>query len=91
MITLGALQSQYDAMLDDDLDYDEVRVELIVENYKKEWSAADLLEILSGEILDGAEEALEREAIKQNKREIAEAQAEYEYNLRTWNDQENNT
>ncbi len=86
MITLGALQSQYDAMLDDDLDYDEVRVELIVENYKKEWSAADLLEILSGEILDGAEEALEREAIKQNKREIAEAQAEYEYNLRTWND-----
>ena len=86
MITLGALQSQYDAMLDDDLDYDEVRVELIIENYKKEWSAADLLEILSGEILDGAEEALEREAIKQNKREIAEAQAEYEYNLRTWND-----
>lgn len=86
MAILNSLQNQYDAMLDDDLDYDEVRVELIVENYKKEWSAADLLEILSGEILDGAEEALEREAIKQNKREIAEAQAEYEYNLRTWND-----
>ncbi len=86
MATLNSLQNQYDAMLDDDLGYDEVRVELIVENYKKEWSAADLLEILSGEILDGAEEALEREAIKQNKREIAEAQAEYEYNLRTWND-----
>lgn len=86
MVTLNSLQNQHDAMLDDDMDYDEVRVELIVENYKKEWSAADLLEILSGEILDGAEEALEREAIKQNKREIAEAQAEYEYNLRTWND-----
>lgn len=86
MATLNSLQNQHDAMLDDDMDYDEVRVELIVENYKKEWSAADLLEILSGEILDGAEEALEREAIKQNKREIAEAQAEYEYNLRTWND-----
>lgn len=86
MATLNSLQNQHDAMLDDDMDYDEVRVELIVENYKKEWSAADLLEILSGEILDGAEEALELEAIKQNKREIAEAQAEYEYNLRTWND-----
>ena len=86
MITLGALQSQYDNMLPCEADYDDERVEQIVENYKKEWSAADLLEILSGEILDGAEEALEREAIKQNKREIAEAQAEYKYNLRTWND-----
>ena len=86
MITLGALQSQYDAMLDDDMDYDDARVENIVEEYLKEWSAADLLEILSGNILEGVNEALEREAIKQNKQEIAEAQAEYEYNLRTWND-----
>ena len=86
MVTLGALQSQYDAMLDDDMDYDDARVEQIVDDYLKEWSAADLLEILSGKILEGAEEALEREAIKQCKQEIAEAQAEYEYNLRTWND-----
>lgn len=86
MITLGALQSQYDNMLDDDMDYDDERVEQIVEDYLKEWSAADLLEILSGNILGGAVAALEREAIKQNKQEIAEAQAEYEYNLRTWND-----
>lgn len=86
MITLGALQSQYDSLLPCEADYDDERVEQIIEDYKKEWSAADLLEILSGEILEGAEEALEREAIKQNKREIAEAQAEYEYNLRTWND-----
>ena len=86
MITLGALQSQYDAMLDDGMDYDDERVEQIVDDYLKEWSAADLLEILSGNILDGAREALEREAIKQCKQEIAEAQAEYEYNLRTWND-----
>lgn len=86
MITLGALQSQYDAMLDDDMDYDDVRVEQIVDDYLKEWSAADLLEILSGNILEGVNEALEREAIKQCKQEIAEAQAEYEYNLRTWND-----
>lgn len=85
MITLGALQSQYDAMLDDDMDYDDERVEQIVDNYLKEWSAADLLEILSGSILEGVNEALEREAIKQCKQEIAEAQAEYEYNLRTWN------
>lgn len=86
MITLGALQSQYDSMMPCEADYDDERVEQIVEDYLKEWSAADLLEILSGNILRGAEEALEREAIKQNKREIAEAQAEYEYNLRTWND-----
>lgn len=86
MVTLGALQSQYDAMLDDGMDYDDDRVEQIVEDYMKKWSAADLLEILSGNILRGAEEALEREAIKQCKQEIAEAQAEYEYNLRTWND-----
>lgn len=86
MVTLGALQSQYDNMLDDDMDYDDERVEQIVDDYLKEWSAADLLEILSGNILRGAEEALEREAIKQCKQEIAEAQAEYEYNLRTWND-----
>lgn len=86
MVTLGALQSQYDSMLDDDMDYDDERVEQIVDDYLKEWSAADLLEILTGNILEGAEEALEREDIKQNKQEIAEAQAEYEYNLRTWND-----
>lgn len=86
MITLGALQSQYDAMLDDDMDYDDARVDQIVDDYLKEWSAADLLEILSGKILEGVNEALNREAIKQCKREIAEAQAEYEYNLRTWND-----
>lgn len=86
MITLGALQSQYDNMLDDDMDYDDARVEQIVDDYLKEWSAADLLEILSGNILEGVNEALEREAIKQCKQEIAEAQAEYEYNLRTWND-----
>lgn len=86
MITLGALQSQYDNMLPYKDDYDDARVEQIVDDYLKEWSAADLLEILSGEILEGAEEALEREAIKQCKQEIAEAQAEYEYNLRTWND-----
>lgn len=86
MITLGALQSQYDNMLPCEADYDDERVEQIVEDYLKEWSAADLLEILSGNILEGVNEALEREAIKQNKREIAEAQAEYEYNLRTWND-----
>lgn len=86
MITLGALQSQYDAMLDDDMDYDDARVEQIVEDYLKEWSAADLLEILSGNILEGVNESLEREAIKQCKQEIAEAQAEYEYNLRMWND-----
>ncbi len=86
MITLGALQSQYDNMLDDDMDYDDARVEQIVDDYLKEWSAADLLEILSGNILEGVNKALEREAIKQCKQEIAEAQAEYEYNLRTWND-----
>lgn len=86
MITLGALQSQYDAMLDDDMDYDDARVEQIVEDYLKEWSAADLLEILSGNILEGVNEALEREAIKQCKQEAAEAQAEYEYNLRTWDE-----
>ena len=86
MITLGALQSQYDSMMPCEADYDDERVEQIVEDYLKEWSAADLLEILSGNILRGVEEALEREAIKQNKQEIAEAQAEYEYNLRTWND-----
>lgn len=86
MATLNSLQSRYDAMLDDDMDYDDERVEQIVEDYLKEWSAADLLEILSGSILEGVNEALEREAIKQCKREIAEAQAEYEYNLRTWND-----
>jgi hypothetical protein len=86
MITLGALQSQYDNMLPYEDDYDDARVEQIVDDYLKEWSAADLLEILSGNILRGAEEALEREAIKQCKQEIAEAQAEYEYNLRTWND-----
>ena len=86
MITLGALQSQYDTMLPYEDDYDDARVEQIVEDYLKEWSAADLLEILSGKVLEGAEEALEREAIKQCKQEIAEAQAEYEYNLRTWND-----
>lgn len=86
MITLGALQSQYDAMLDDGMDYDDARVENIIEEYLKEWSAADLLEILSGNILEGVNEALEREAIKQCKQEAAEAQAEYKYNLRTWND-----
>ncbi len=86
MVTLGALQSQYDAMLDDDMDYDDERVEQIVDDYLKEWSAADLLEILSGNILGGVVAALEREAIKQCKQEAAEAQAEYEYNLRTWND-----
>ena len=86
MVTLGALQSQYDAMLDDDMDYDDERVEQIVDDYLKEWSAADLLEILSGNILGGAVAALEREAIKQCKQEISEAQAEYEYNLRVWND-----
>ena len=86
MITLGALQSQYDAMLDDDMDYDDERVEQIVDEYLKEWSAADLLEILSGNILEGVNKALEREAIKQCKQEIAEAQAEYEYNLRTWDE-----
>ena len=86
MITLGALQNQYDAMLPCEADYDDERVEQIVDDYRKEWSAADLLEILSGKILEGAEAALKSEAIKQNKQEIAEAQAEYEYNLRTWND-----
>ncbi len=86
MVTLGALQSQYDAMLPYEDDYDDARVEQIVYDYLKEWSAADLLEILSGNILGGAVAALEREAIKQCKQEIAEAQAEYEYNLRTWND-----
>ena len=86
MVTLDSLQNQHDAMLDDDMDYDDERVEQIIEDYLKEWSAADLLEILSGKILEGAEAALKSEAIKQNKQEIAEAQAEYEYNLRTWND-----
>lgn len=86
MVTLAALQSQYDNMLPYEDDYDDARVEQIVDDYLKEWSAADLLEILSGNILRGAEEAIEREAIKQCKQEIAEAQAEYEYNLRTWND-----
>lgn len=86
MITLGVLQSRYDAMLPCEADYDDERVEQIVDGYLKEWSAADLLEILSGNILRGAEEALEREAIKQCKQEAAEAQAEYKYNLRTWND-----
>lgn len=86
MITLGALQSQYDAMLPYEDDYDDERVEQIVDEYLKEWSAADLLEILSGNILEGVNEALEREAIKQCKQEITEAQAEYEYNLRVWND-----
>ena len=86
MVTLAALQSQYDAMLPCEADYDDERVEQIVDDYRKEWSAADLLEILSGKILEGAEAALKSEAIKQNKQEIAEAQVEYEYNLRTWND-----
>lgn len=86
MITLGALQSQYDNMMPCEADYDDERVEQIVEDYLKEWSAADLLEILSGNILEGVNEALEREAIKQCKQEAAEAQAEYEYNLRTWDE-----
>ena len=86
MVTLGALQSQYDAMLPYEDDYDDERVEQIVDGYLKEWSTADLLEILSGNILEGVNEALKREAIKQCKQEAAEAQAEYEYNLRTWND-----
>lgn len=86
MVTLAALQSQYDNMLPYEDDYDDARVEQIVDDYLKEWSAADLLEILSGNILGGAVAALEREAIKQCKQEIADAQAEYEYNLRTWND-----
>ena len=86
MATLNSLQNQHDAMLDDDMDYDDARVDQIVDDYLKEWSAADLLEILTGNILDGVNEALKSEAIKQNKQEIAEAQAEYEYNLRTWND-----
>ena len=86
MITLGALQSQYDNMLDDDMDYDDERVEQIVDDYLSNWSAADLLEILSGNILGGAVAALEREAIKQCKQEAAEAYAEYEYNLRTWDE-----
>ena len=86
MVTLCALQSQYDAMLPCEADYDDERVERIIEVYLKEWSAADLLEILSGKVLEGVNEALKSEAIKQNKQEIAEAQAEYEYNLRTWND-----
>lgn len=86
MVTLNDLQRQYDNMLDDDIDYDETRVDQIIEDYQKEWSAADLLEILSGNILEGVNEALEREAIKQCKQEIAEAQAEYEYNLRTWDE-----
>lgn len=88
MITLGALQSQYDNMLDDDMDYDDARVENIIEEYLREWSAADLLEILSGNILEGVNEALEREAIKQNKQEIAEEQVEWEYNQRTWGEDE---
>lgn len=86
MITLGALQSQYDNMLPCEADYDDERVEQIIEVYLKEWSAADLLEILSGKVLEGVEEALEREAIKQCKQEIAEAQAEYEYNRRVWSE-----
>nr|DAX53509.1 MAG TPA: hypothetical protein [Caudoviricetes sp.] len=86
MVTLNDLQRQYDNMLDDDIDYDDARVEQIVDDYLREWSAADLLEILSGNILGGAVAALEREAIKQCKQEIAEAQAEYEYNLRTWDE-----
>lgn len=86
MITLGALQSQYDNMLPCEDDYDDERVEQIIEDYLKEWSAADLLEILSGNILEGVNEALEREAIKQCKQEAAEAQAEYEYNRRTWDE-----
>lgn len=87
MITLGALQSQYDAMLPYDDGYDDERVEQIVDDYLKEWSAADLLEILSGNILDGVNEALERESIKQCKQEIAEAQAEWEYNRRCWGEE----
>ena len=86
MITLGTLQSQYDSMLPCEADYDDERVEQIVEDYLKEWSAADLLEILSGNILEGVNEALKQVAIKQSKKEAAEAKAEYEYNLRTWND-----
>lgn len=86
MVTLGALQSQYDNILPYEDDYDDERVEQIIDDYLKEWSAADLLEILTGKILDGVNEALEREAIKQNKQEIAKAQAEYEYNLRTWDE-----
>ena len=86
MVTLGALQSQYDNMMPCEANYDDERVEQIIEDYLKEWSAADLLEILSGKILEGVNEALKREAIKQCKKEAAEAQAEYEYNLRTWND-----
>ena len=86
MVTLNSLQSQYDNMLPYEDDYDDARVEQIVDDYLTEWSAADLLEILSGNILGGAVAALEREAIKQCKQEAAEAQAEYEYNLRTWDE-----
>ena len=86
MVTLAALQSQYDNMLPDDDDYDDARVEQIIDGYLKEWSAADLLEILSGNILGGVVAALEREAIKQCKQEAAEAQAEWEYNRRTWDE-----
>ena len=73
-------------MLDDDMDYDDARVEQIIDDYLKEWSAADLLEILSGKVLEGVNKALKSEAIKQNKQEIAEAQAEYEYNRRVWSE-----
>lgn len=86
MVTLAALQSQYDAMLPYEDDYDDERVEQIIEGYLKEWSAADLLEILTGNILEGVNEALEQEAIRQCKKEADEAKVEYEYNLRTWND-----
>lgn len=87
MVTLGALQSQHDSMLDDDMDYDDARVENIIDEYLKEWSAANLLEILSGSLLEGVNESLKREAIKQNKQEIAEAQAEWEYNRKTWGEE----
>ena len=86
MVTLNNLQRQYDNMLPCEDDYDDARVEQIVDGYLKEWSAADLLEILSGNILEGVNEALKQVAIKQSKKEAAEAKAEYEYNLRTWND-----
>lgn len=86
MATFNSLQNQYDHMMPCEADYDDERVEQIVDDYLKEWSAADLLEILTGNILEGVKEALELEAIRQNKREIAEAQAEHEYNQRTWND-----
>ena len=88
MITLGALQSQYDAMLDDDIDYDDARADEIYDEIQLEWSAADLLEILRGQAYALAKDALMGKAIDMAREEALKAREEYEEERRLWRDED---